>query len=422
MKRSEDRAQALWRAALACFVIAGASGALLRFGFLYGLPRGIDASHLRHAHSHLMYFSWATPAIAALMIAALDRARRALRAAGWAALILGAAAYPFFLVAGYGPVPVGGRSLPLASITSGLNTFAWYALGTAHFAAHRGRRRTPALGLLDAAVLGLWLSTVGAWGRAVMQFSGAGDGRLGDLFVQLFPGAFSHGWLILAPLGLALAAFEPAGGREDTREDMGDAAAAGRGRRAAFWLLLAGLPGASLAGAVGADAGAFSPPVTALLGASALSFVAGAAWHGRLLAARVAAEKRWEWAPFLACLALTLVMLAAAAFPAAAAWGIRAGLRVFYLHVLALGVASAGLVTAACQRWGREAAPSPRAFSAAVLALLAGVASLSPLWADPAGAWPRAFAAYTSLAPLLPVLSHLVRNLLRPREVPVARG
>src|SRR5690606_19677098 len=70
MKRSEDRAQALWRAALACFVIAGASGALLRFGFLYGLPRGIDASHLRHAHSHFMYFSWATPAIAALMIAA----------------------------------------------------------------------------------------------------------------------------------------------------------------------------------------------------------------------------------------------------------------------------------------------------------------------------------------------------------------
>ena len=75
-----------------------------------------------------------------------------------------------------------------------------------------------------------------------MQFSGAGDGRLGDLFVQLFLG------LSLPPSG--------AGGPP-------------------LWLLLAGLPGASLAGAVGADAGRVSPPVTALLGASA-----SALWPG----------------------------------------------------------------------------------------------------------------------------------------------
>lgn len=386
----------------------------MRFGFWRGLPWGLDAANLRHAHSHLMYFSWATPAIIALWLAAREQSTSFGReqspsfaaGAGWAALILGAAAYPFFLAAGYGPLPVFGRSLPMASILSGLNTFAWYAFGAWHFLAHRGVLRTPPLRLMDLSVAGLWLSTAGAWGRAAMQFAGAGDERLGDLAVHLFLGAFSHGWLLLSGLALAL---EAAG-----HKSAGKASPTAKGEDAAAVLLALGLAGSSLAGVIGTAALDAPRGAVLLLGASTLAFVAGAAWHGWLLARFAAAARRWEWIPYLAGLALTLAMLAGTAYPPLARWGAGAGLRIFYLHALALGAASTGLMTAAYERWGRRAAASPWAFGAAVLLLLAGVASLSPLWRAADSPAARAFAAYTSLAPLLPVAHLAVRRLSAP--------
>lgn len=393
----------LWWAALVCFVVAGLSGTLLRFGFLLGLPWGLDASNLRHAHSHLMYFAWATPAIAVHWLVRRYGGKRdgTGMAAGWAALLLGVVAYPFFLIAGYGPVALLGRNLPLASILSGFNTFAWYLLGAWHFAAHRGVQRTPALRLMDVAVAGLWLSTAGAWGRAALQFAGARAGAgavtelLGGLAVQLFLGAFSHGWLLLATLGIALTSVAGEGAPARTGLTRG---------KAATMLLVAGLPGASFAGVIDPVALGAPVAVAVLLGLSTLAFVSGAAWHGWLLARHVVSGRRWEWMPFVIWLAVTLVMLAGSALPALAAWGIRMNLRILYLHVLALGVASSGLMTAAHDRWQGEGAPAPWAFGAAVLLLLAGVVSLSLQWGTPEPAWPRAFAAYTSVAPLVPVV------------------
>ena len=51
--------------ALAVFVLAGATGAFMRFGLLYGMA-GLSYANVRHAHSHLMYFGWVTPALIAL--------------------------------------------------------------------------------------------------------------------------------------------------------------------------------------------------------------------------------------------------------------------------------------------------------------------------------------------------------------------
>ena len=62
-----------WLAALGCFVIAGATGALLRFGLLQGLPAGLQLVNVRHAHSHLMYFGWVTPALMVLIVTWLPR-------------------------------------------------------------------------------------------------------------------------------------------------------------------------------------------------------------------------------------------------------------------------------------------------------------------------------------------------------------
>ncbi len=64
----------LW-AALGCFILAGSTGALFRFGMaLGGLPFGLDFGNVRDGHSHLMYFGWVTPALMALIATHLSAA------------------------------------------------------------------------------------------------------------------------------------------------------------------------------------------------------------------------------------------------------------------------------------------------------------------------------------------------------------
>src|SRR5690606_41698660 len=63
--------------ALASFTLAGLTGAGLRFGLQYGFPWALNYADVRHAHSHLMFFAWVTPAAMLLAGQALaDRGRR----------------------------------------------------------------------------------------------------------------------------------------------------------------------------------------------------------------------------------------------------------------------------------------------------------------------------------------------------------
>lgn len=58
-----------WFSALGVFVLAGLTGAFMRFGLIYGFPWGLQYANIRHAHSHTMYFGWVTPALMALIAA-----------------------------------------------------------------------------------------------------------------------------------------------------------------------------------------------------------------------------------------------------------------------------------------------------------------------------------------------------------------
>lgn len=355
---------------------------------------------MRHAHSHLMYFSWATPAIIALLGSAADE-RGGSRPApanvgpgakrpGWSALLLGFASYPAFLAAGYGPVSLWGKSLPLASILSGFTIFAWYAFAAWYAARRRRSSRSCSRLLWDAALFGLMLSTLGAWGRAALQLSGVGTPALEDLAVYFFLGAFSEGWLLLAVLGFALA---------------GDGNPTASGR--AHVLLWLGLPCAALLGFSG------SPGLELVIRAGAFLFVAGLAVYARELVREIRRRERYEWLPFLAYFLVHLTMQAGLLVPAVAEWGARLGLRVLYLHVMALGAVSSGLFAAARERWGQDAAVSPWSFGAAVLIHLAALVVLAI--PQPAGAGAdalRAFAAWSSLGPILPPLAHVVTIFL----------
>lgn len=428
------QAPALWWASVLCFTVAAATGVLLRFAFWAGLPWSLEAGNVRHAHSHLMYFSWTTPAIIAFVGAALCERERGPQAArreadaarwgalGWGALLLGLASYPFFLIAGYGRVRLFGASLPMASILSGLTIFSWYS-----FAVWYARRRrrvclARSLPLWDAALFGLLLSTAGAWGRAALQFSGTEAPILEDLFVFLFLGAFSEGWLLLGVLGLAFSASEPLEeslpGREALRGREGDGAFG-----KAHLLLWAGLPWASLLGtrvfSGPAGPGGVAAAFESLARVGAGLFLVGLGAYAGELVRHIRHGRRREWLPFLVFFLAHLVMQAALLVPGVVEWGERLGLRVLYLHVLALGAVSSGLFAAARERWGQSASPSPWAFSAGVLVLLGGLVALAPpLLPGETGASRRALAAWTSIAPLLPVVVHALTALFsrtRPR-------
>ena len=133
----------VWLAAIGCFVIAGSTGSLLRFGLLSGLPAGLGLVNVRHAHSHLMYFGWVTPALMVLIVAWLPRLTgRSLSARFlWVmGVIIGFAllAYVMFIQYGYQPAEIDGRRLPLSVLAATLNVLAWYAYAYLYYRATCG--------------------------------------------------------------------------------------------------------------------------------------------------------------------------------------------------------------------------------------------------------------------------------------------
>src|SRR5690554_6140038 len=100
--------------AVASLALAAATGVLLRFGLVAGLPTWAqNYSAVRHAHSHLMYFGWVTVALMALIWHYLPGLtdRRPPRGAGAqmaASAILALLSYPAFWANGYGTTNVAG--------------------------------------------------------------------------------------------------------------------------------------------------------------------------------------------------------------------------------------------------------------------------------------------------------------------------
>lgn len=195
--------------ALFALTVAAATGALLRFGLGWGMPDwALNYTAIRHAHSHLMYFGWATLGLMALIWRYLGHAtgRDLPRSVHWqmglsAALAL--LSFPAFWANGYGLTCIGALSLPLGSIVALLNAFTWF-----HFAwlyRRESRRlvvRSLPVQLWDWAILLLLLSSGGAAGLIGLVLSGGQSLFLQQVFLHLFLDLFAVGWFTLALLGL----------------------------------------------------------------------------------------------------------------------------------------------------------------------------------------------------------------------------
>jgi len=375
-----------WRASLACFVVAAATGALFRFQLAHGWQTGLDLVHVRHAHSHLMYFGWVTPALVALMAARSQRLwQRApaprLRGLLIAVFVASVASWLLFLLFGYESTEVGSARLPPAMIVAGVHVVLWYWLAALSWRSMRGAPRTRAVVAWKSAWLFLVLATLGAWGLTAMIPLGIEKPILQTALVHLFLDLFSEGWFVLAVLGLAWAELAPEA-------------------RGWHWSLLMVVLGTPFGFLLSLPVDALPPGLRVVVSIGGVTAGAGLAVQSVLLWKRAPS---WHWKVPLAALALVgLGRLAVAAVPSIA-WPTLMGLRILYLHVLLLGFVTLGLLAAATGAFPRERIPS-RWVAASALLVIASLLPLSVLWPSglPRG-WAFEAAAWVALGPILAV-------------------
>ncbi|MBX3143360.1 MAG: hypothetical protein KF813_06375 [Trueperaceae bacterium] len=395
---------AAWRLALACFVLAALTGALFRFSAYFGTPYGLLLGNIRHAHSHLMFFAWATPVLMLLADEALRRRGRRLPGSAGvaiAAVVCGLLAFTPFLLSGYGMLPVGDRLLPLSMMASGVNGLVWYAFAVLYLVGSWRLTRDLPLRLLDGATVLLLVSSVGAVLLAKEGASHTLTPITMAAYVDLFLTSFADGWFgigVLAGLALALAA---------RVERFGWVA----------WTLAAAL-----------SARAFTRLFQDAYGVAGLGFLESGAGFVAAVAWLLLVWRMWPHGSgvergtllliraTLALMALKAVVELVLATPAGEQWVDQQGLRVFLLHAFLLGAVTFGLVAAAREVFGRRAFPFPRWLVASVVVMVFLLLPQTRLWpAALAGFWMLPAAAWSSLGPPVVAGVALVLSLKRRR-------
>lgn len=207
MKSTDNQYQTVWKLSLFSFLLAALTGFLYRFGMLYPLPHSLDLVNIRHAHSHLMFFNWISPPIMVWMVSALASQKsglnhKAFKTCLYSMIGLGFLSYPFFLLYGYHSASFGSVDLPIAAIISGLIMITWYWFAWLYFQNRTGNSSDFSLNLFDGALTALLISSLGAWGVSVFQFSGIHNPLFSSALTHFFLAVFTEGWAILGILGI----------------------------------------------------------------------------------------------------------------------------------------------------------------------------------------------------------------------------
>lgn len=194
--------------ALFALTVAASTGALLRFGLIWGMP-GWATSYtaIRHAHSHLMYFGWVSLALMALIWHFLPNETgrplpRGINIQMAASALLALLSFPAFWINGYGTTEIGSANLPLGSMAAGINGLLWlFFAGLYLRATWQLAERTLAIQLWDWAVLLLLLAFGGALGLVAAVIFAISEPLVQQLSLHLFLDLFGLGWFQLGLLG-----------------------------------------------------------------------------------------------------------------------------------------------------------------------------------------------------------------------------
>ncbi len=189
--------------------LAAATGMLLRFGLVLGMPAWAqNYTAIRHAHSHLMYFGWVTVALMALIWHFLPTITgrplpRGVHLQMAASALVALLSFPAFWLNGYGPTQVGSTELPLGSMAAGLNGLLWLLFVALYVRATWGLPERPlVIQLWDWAIVLLLFAFSGALGLVVTVALRLTNPLLQQLSLHLFLDLFGVGWFNLALLGI----------------------------------------------------------------------------------------------------------------------------------------------------------------------------------------------------------------------------
>ncbi|MCC5942807.1 MAG: hypothetical protein JJU37_14790 [Balneolaceae bacterium] len=197
----------VWQLSLLSFIIASVTGFLYRYGMLYPLADWLNFANIRHAHSHLMFFNWVSPPIMVWMASSLinydDKpAIRNFSTCLYTMLFLGALSFPFFLLYGYHSVPIGSANLPIAAILSGMVMITWYWFARLYIKVRKNKPGNLSVLFFDAALLTLMISSLGAWGVSLFQFTDVQSPLFASALTHFFLATFTEGWALLGILGI----------------------------------------------------------------------------------------------------------------------------------------------------------------------------------------------------------------------------
>ncbi|PIQ63563.1 MAG: hypothetical protein COV99_02080 [Bacteroidetes bacterium CG12_big_fil_rev_8_21_14_0_65_60_17] len=366
----------VWTGSLACFILAAGTGFFFRGIQFLGIPAEfpwphgaipLDMGHIRHAHTHVMYFGWVTPVVMLLMLPDPSRYRGLLTTL----LVLALLAWAPFLLLGY---------KPLSIVLSTSTMLTWYVFGI-RYMWDRRRGSIPLDGrcvrhLFDASLALLVVASTGAWGLGLTMAMGMDHSLAYDLSLHVFLDLFAEGWLMLAILAAMLRSARRAVPRR------------------AFWMLVAGIPTLFLLGVVPERL----PWEMRLVGsAGALMTAAGLL----LVLLEVRGRLGQVWRLPVALMYVNAGVHAGLAIPAVASWGMAMGLRIPWLHLVLLGIVTTGLVAAVHDHFGSRYTRGWPMLQASIVLVLASLFLLTGLWPGSlVGEWTGPLVAGIALLPM----------------------
>lgn len=375
----------IWLLSLLSFILAAFTGFLYRYGMIYSLPELLNFINLRHAHSHLMFFNWVSPPIMIWMASSVLTTDQTKETASfkrclYVMLFLGVLSYPFFLLYGYRPVAIGSASLPLAAIISGLVMFTWYWFAWLYYRCRKSIKPKLSTAFFDGALAALIVSSLGAWGVSIFQFTSIDSPLISTALTHFFLAVFTEGWAVLGILGILWHYVKIKDIPFNTN-----------------WLWQPVLFGSMLIFPFSLSESVITPVMhyTAKFGTL---LIAGSLALNVYLLFKSGRFKGFIWKTILFLIAIKVAFQFGAILPTEI-WPGEHGLRVLYLHVLMLGVVSILLIKVFS--FSRNSIPK-YLFTGSVLLILLSLTMISGYW--PASLTLPNLYFWVMIAAFLPIL------------------
>ncbi len=249
-------------------------------------------------------------------------------------------------------------SLPLAAIISGLVMITWYWFAWLYYRYRKFIKPTLSTFVFDGALAALIVSSFGAWGVSVFQFTSVDSPLISTGLTHFFLSVFTEGWAVLGILGILWHFAEI----EDTPFNFN-------------WLWQPILFGSMLVFPFSLSESVITPTMlyTAKIGTL---LIAGSLTLNLYLLFTSGRFKGYIWKSILLLIAIKIILQFATIIPTGI-WPGQHGLRVLYLHVIMLGMVS--ILFIQIFSYGRDPI-SKLLFTSSVFLILLSLTMISGYW------------------------------------------